>query len=207
MQLLASNDLNKAMGSLLCLERLFWNFRYSSDKYTKTMQQICNQTMEVLTNLFQYLNANQQFKNFENKTFAEMRKVLLRIFWYAINFSNPKYFDEHRDKYKIWMDYMLEILSCPYPAEMSLDSIHWKCKKWIGYVMLRLITSHTSTIKKPFSKYFIDTYAVPFLQVYIQLLEAKHKQNTPMLDKLLVSAFSYINNWFVLHNFLFIFIR
>lgn len=197
-QFLQSNDPAKIEGALVAAQVLTKSYRYGSGEHRQQRQVIADALFPILTQLFQYLCANDQIVNFGNVLMAQMRRHCAKIFWALVQDEIPNHLIQHTHEFEQWMALFVAILDSQIPAEVDSDSPFWKTKKWICHTAYKLICNFiapeflTGSAQKKFAQYFLRNHAVNFLKSFMTILQRCNQgQYTPVRHICL--ALYYIN--------------
>lgn len=208
--LLKSNDINSTHAALLCLSELFKAYKYSIEEEHKTiLNNLVSRTFEVLIDLQQYLLQQQQDTSVNQgergEFFAQMRLILAKIFWNAMNMGTPQFFFQNPAHFERWMQLFMSSVQISIPQQADDQSAHWKTIKWLSHVAYRLLSMylHPTVLEvndanaeatSKFSNFFLDKFAMPWLSIFVGMLDAYNKGEKSQIPKrILALALTFVH--------------
>jgi hypothetical protein len=208
LQMMSSNDINRTYGSLLALLELFKSYRTSREEEHKTViNNLISRTFNVLVNLQQYLLQQEDTVNSieQRDMFAQMRLIIAKIFWYSMSAGTPSYFFHNINHFELWMQlFMATVKKLAPPEHPNGATPYWKTIQWHAHIAYRLLSvhSHPNIVEeyeknveqlKKFSNYFLDKFAIPWLSIFVHLLETYNTNRLNIPNRILALALTYIH--------------
>jgi hypothetical protein len=205
LQLMKSNDLNSTYASLLVLQELLRTYKFSvEDEHKTAVNNIISRTFSVLGDLFNFVLSSDGNDNEQAEYFAHMRLAIVKIFWNAYSMGTPAYFFSRADDFDKWMNLLMKLCQKPVAADKDEHSAQWKTNKWIGHIAYRLLMMYinptvlevsdaNAEATEKFSIFFLEKYAVPWLTIYVGLLDSFNKGKTDIPRRVVSLALTYLH--------------